>query len=153
LSISSARSALHLTFLPVTRRVRRVPLPSLPFQPRHEPMSCQENSAPFSCRQEKFCTRASLFPAGRKPGGVRQLSAGRRAIPPSGLRQGPRGSPKGNNVISRPDEVNRDGQVAARYSTPSGSNIRPPRFPRVSPVANDIRPLRGRHAASTLTEP
>ena len=45
------------------------------------------------------------------------------------------------------------GQGPVRYSTPQGSNILSPRFQRVSPVANDLRPLRGRFTAATLTEP
>ena len=40
-----------------------------------------------------------------------------------------------------------------RDSTPKGSNIPLARFPRVPPVANDLRPLRGRHPSSTLTGP
>ena len=67
-----------------------------------------------------------------------------------GLRQSPRRSPRGTRSLAVGETY---GQRAARNSTPQGSNIPPPPFPRVSPVANDLRPLRGRQAASTLPGP
>ena len=45
------------------------------------------------------------------------------------------------------------GPGVGRYSTPKGSNVCSQRLPRVSPAANDVRPLRGRDTAPTLTGP
>ena len=94
----------------------------------------------------------SILPLRLKCGGNCNCARGREAScrarleswrfgPEPWSRQSPRGS-RGeiSRVRQRTDETY-GGQEAQEHSTPPGSNTSPPQcFPRVSPMANDVRP-------------